>query len=140
MRPSLWKCLDRVLSFKILLADIPGKANSVNDFLSRMQTDPNLQLQIKVADHTPIREIEMKKEAEAPNVSSSNNIQIGPFFEKLQLAVDEHFIAQLKAHGLYDQFLAKQPSDDSDIQIKSYCYLSSIQQLVLIGSTIFRLF
>ena len=44
IHPSLWNCLDRVLSFNILLAHIPGRANSAADFLSRMQTDPNLSL------------------------------------------------------------------------------------------------
>ena len=32
IHPSLWNCLDRVLSFNILLAHIPGKANSAADF------------------------------------------------------------------------------------------------------------
>ena len=57
------------MSFNILLPLIPGKANSAADFLSRMQTDPNLTLQIKVTDHVPIREIEIETEAKAPNVS-----------------------------------------------------------------------
>ena len=43
---SLWNCLDRVLSFNVLLAHIPGKANTAADFLSRMQTDPNLSLSV----------------------------------------------------------------------------------------------
>ena len=38
IHPSLWNCLDRVLSFNILLAHFPGKANSAADFLSRIQT------------------------------------------------------------------------------------------------------
>ena len=44
IHPSLWNCLDRVLFFNILLAHISGEANSAADFLSRMQTDPNLTL------------------------------------------------------------------------------------------------
>ena len=36
IQPSLWNCLDRVMSFTILFAHIPGKANSAADFLSRM--------------------------------------------------------------------------------------------------------
>ena len=89
IHPSLWNCLDRVLSFNILLAHIPGKANSAADFLSRMQTDPNLTLQIKLTDHVPLRDIEIETEAKAENVSLSNISEIGPFSEELQPAVDE---------------------------------------------------
>ena len=120
IHPSLWNCLDRVLSFNILLAHIPGKANSAADFLPHMQTDPNLTLQIKLTDHVPVREIEIETEAKAPNVSLSNISEVAPFSEELQPAVDEQFITQLKAHGLYDQFMAKQHGDDPDIQIKGF--------------------
>ena len=81
IHPSLWNCLDRVLSFNILLAHIPGKAKSAADFLSRMQTDPNLTLQIKLTDHVPVREIENETKAKAPNVSLSNIDEIMPFSE-----------------------------------------------------------
>ena len=103
--------MDRVLSFNILLAHIPGKANSAADFLSRMQTVPTLTLQIKIKDHVPIREIEIETEAKAPTVFLSNRNEIAPFSEELQRAVDDQFITQLKAHGLHGQFLAKKPSD-----------------------------
>ena len=68
------------MSFNIL-AHIPGKANSAADFLSRMQTDPNLTLQIKLTDHVPLREIEIETEAKAANVSLSNISEIMPFSE-----------------------------------------------------------
>ena len=95
IHPSLWNCLDRVLYFKILLAHIPGKATSAADFLSRMQTDPSLTLQIKLTDHVPIREIEIETEAKASNVSLSNISEIAPFSEEIQLVADEHLITQL---------------------------------------------
>ena len=82
-----------------------------------MQTDPNLTLQIKLTDHVPVREIEIETEAKAPNVSLSNISEVAPFSEELQPAVDEQFITQLKAHSLYDQFIAKQHGDDPDIHI-----------------------
>ena len=130
--PSFWNCLDRVLSFNVLLAHIPGKATSAVDFLSRMQTDLNLTLQIELTDHVPIREIEIETEATAPNVSSSNICEIAPFSEEMQPVVDEQFIAQLKTHGLYDQFLAKQPSDESDIHIAGF-FLLFIDSAVKLG-------
>ena len=55
IHPSLWNCLDRVLSFDFLIAHIPGKANSAADFLSLVQTDPSLCLSIKLTDRVPIR-------------------------------------------------------------------------------------
>ena len=84
IHPSLWICLDRVLSFIILLAHIPGNANSASDFLSRMQTDLNLCFRIKLTDHVPIREIEVETEAKAPDVSLSNIDGIMPFFQDEQ--------------------------------------------------------
>ena len=69
IHPSLRSCLDRILSFNILLALFLGKANSAAYFLPRMQTDPNLTLQIKLTDRVLIREIETQTEAKAPNVS-----------------------------------------------------------------------
>ena len=117
IHPSSWNCWDRVLSFNILLAHIPGKANSAADFLSRMQTDPHLTLQIKLTNHVPIRENEIEGEAKAPNVPLSSISEIAPFSKELQPAVDEQFITQSKANGLYVQFLAKQPSNDLDIYI-----------------------
>ena len=95
IHPSLWNCLERVFSFNVLLAHIPGKANSAADFLSRMQTNPNLTLQIKLTDHVPIREIEIEKEAKSPNVSLSNINEIARLSGELQPAVDEQFITQL---------------------------------------------
>ena len=138
IHPSLWNCLDRVLSFNILLAHIPGKVNSAADFLSRMQTDPNLTLQIKLTDHVPFCEIEIETEAKAPNVSLSNISEVAPFCEELQPAVDEQFITQLKAHGLYDQFMAKQHGNDADIHITGFFSLSSIPQVNLIGTNNFE--
>ena len=138
IHPSLWNCLDRVLSFNILLAHIPGKANSAADFLSRMQTDPNLKLQIKLTDHVPVREIEIDTEAKVPDVSLSNISEITPFTEELQPAVDSQFSTQLKAHGLYDQFIAKQSSDNPDIHITGFFSLSSAPQVNLIETNDFE--
>ena len=130
--------LDRVLSFNILPAHIPGEADSAADFLPRIQTDPNLTLQMKLTDDVPIRENEIETEAKAGNVSLSNISEIAPFPEELQPAVDEHFITQLKAHGLYDQFMAKQTSDNPDFHITGFLSLSSIQQTNLIETNIFE--
>ena len=138
IHPSLWNCLDRVLSFNILLAHFPGKAKSAADFLSRMPTDPNLTLQIKLTDHVLVRELKIETEAKALNVSLSNIREVAPFPEELQPAVDEQFIIQLKAHGLYEQFIAKQHGDDPDIRTTGFFSLSLIPQVNVIETNNFE--
>ena len=138
IHPSPWICLETVLSFNNLPAHIPGKANSAADFLSGVQTNPNLTLQIKLTDHVPIREIEIETEAKSPNVSLSTINEIARLSGELQPAVDEQFITQLKAQGLYDQFIAKQPSDNPDIHITGFFFPSSISQVNLIKTNDFE--
>ena len=95
-----------------------------------MQTDPNLTLQIKLTDHVPVREIVIVTEAKASDVYSSNINEIALISEEIQPVVDEHLINQLKALGLYDQFLAKQPSDDPDIHITGFfSFINSASKL-----------
>ena len=67
----------------------------------------------------------------------SNISQVPPFSGDIQLVVDGHFINQLKAHGLYDQILAKQPTDNPDIHIMGLFSLSSILQVNLIETNDF---
>ena len=74
-----------VLSFNILLAHIPGKAISAADFLSRMQTEPNLTLQIKLTDYVPVREIKKETGAKAPDVFLPKISGFAPIFEESNL-------------------------------------------------------
>ena len=60
------------------------------------------------------------------------------FSEEIQPVVDEHLITQLKALGLYDKFLAKQPSDDPDNNITLFYTISSIRQVNLIETNDFE--
>ena len=103
-----------------------------------MRTDPNLTLQIKLPDHVPLREIEIETEAKVPNVFSSNISEITPFSEDILPVVDEQFINQLKSHGLCDQFLAKQLSDDPDIHITHLFSISLIPQVSLVETNDFE--
>ena len=84
-----------------------------------------------------MREIEIETEAKAPNVSLSNISEVAPFSEELQPAVDEQFITQLKAHGLYEQFIAIQHGDDPDIHITGFFSLSSFRQVIPIETNDF---
>ena len=138
IHPSLWKRPDGVLFFNILLAHILRKANSAADFLPRMQTDPNLTLQIKLTDLVPAREIEIESEAKAPDIFCSTIGEIAPFSEEIHPVVDEHLINQIKTLGLFDQFLAKQPKDDPDINLTGLDTFSSLPQVTLIGKNDFE--
>ena len=70
--PTLWNYLDRVLSFNIVLAHIPGTANHAADYLSRMETNPNQTIQLKLSDHIPIRHVEVNLTANTPDVEINN--------------------------------------------------------------------
>ena len=103
-----------------------------------MQRDPNLCLRIKLTDHVLIREKEIETKAIAPDVSQSNIDGIMPFFQNEQPCEDEHFITQLKKPGLCDHFLAKQPGDDSYLDITGFLSLTPIPQVNLIGTNDFE--
>ena len=91
--------------------------------------DPNLTWQIKHTGHVPIRENEKRTEAQAPHAFFPNTIENTLFSEEVQPVVDDHFISQLKAHGLFDQFLVKQPNDHLDVNVTKFFSLSSIPQV-----------
>ena len=130
-------CLDRVLSFNICLAHIPVKANSAADFLSLMQTDPSLSIQIKLTDDVPIREIEIETAGKTPDVALSNIAAVKTFPDELP-ALDENFLNQLKVHGLFDQFLAQQPAEDHVVTVNGLFSFISAPQINLIESNDFE--
>ena len=136
IHPSLWNCLDRVLSFNILLAHIPGKANSAADFLSRMQTDPSLTLSLKLTDRIPIKEIEIEKEAKAPDVALSNISSRQTFPEAIDDKADERLISQLKEFGLYEQFLQKttEAQTEPSLEITGFYSFCQVNQINLVSS------
>ena len=108
--PSVWNFLDRVLSFNIIIAHIPGTANYAADFLSRMQTDPSASLSLKLTDKIPVREIYIDSTARIPDASL--NLIANAFSEREQ--VDEALIANLQRLGLYQAYLDKQiPRDNT---------------------------
>ena len=90
--PSVWIFLDRILSFNIIIAHIPGTANYAAEFLSRMQTDPSASLSLKLTDKIPVREIYIDSTARIPDASLNTIAEA--FSEKEQ--VDEALIANLQ--------------------------------------------
>ena len=133
---SLWNCLDRVLSFNILLAHIPGKANSAADCLSRMQTDPTLTLSLKITDRIPIKEIEIETEAKSPDVALSNISDRAHFPESVDDQAFDRLISQLKEFGLYEQFLQKTTEAQTipSLDITGFYSFCQLNQINLVSS------
>ena len=78
--PSLWNFIDRVLSFNIVVGHIPGTANAAADFLSRMETNPNETVELRLTDRIPLRENVFSLSTKTPHLSS-NEIYDGYFEE-----------------------------------------------------------
>ena len=110
--PSVWNFLDRVLSFNIIIAHIPGTANYAADFLSRMQTDPSASLTLKLTDKIPVREIYVDTTARVPDASLNLVQAIDEAFSETE-QVDEALVANLQRLGLYQAYLDKQTTCDS---------------------------
>ena len=102
-----------------------------------MQTDPSLSIQIKLTDDVPIREIEIETAAKTPDVALSNISAVNTFPGELP-ALDQNFLSQLKLHGLYDQFLAKQLSDVHYVTVHGLFSLKHVPQMSLIASNDFE--
>ena len=98
-----------------------------------MQTDPSLSIQIKLTDNVPIRELEIETAAKTPDVALSNFDDVNTFPNELP-TLDDHFLNQLKIHGLFEQFLAKQPAEDQDITVNGLFSLTSVPQITLLDS------
>ena len=119
--PSLWNCLDRLLSFNLVIAHIPGRANYAADFLSRMQTDPTQTLELKLNDKIPIKEIEVETTAKTPDVLVNSIESMEDIFDDLTPTNvnNDAIISQLKQQGISDDILKQiqsqtqsQPSQD----------------------------
>ena len=66
--PSLWNACDFVLQLDFTIAHIPGKINTVADFLSRLEMDPNEKIILKIREDIPTKPMEV-------NVESTNTEQ-----------------------------------------------------------------
>ena len=50
LHPTLWKSLDRVIAYKIVLEHKPGRAKAVTVILWRTQFDPSESLELQLLD------------------------------------------------------------------------------------------
>ena len=114
--PSLWNCLDRLLSYNLVIAHIPGRANYAADFLSRVQSDLSTTLELKLTDRIPVREIEIESIAKTPDASLSSVDNIDKMFDQQISAIDENTINKLKQSGLSIDILE---------QIENHRYLNN---------------
>ena len=57
--PPLWNACDFVIQFNFVIAHIPGKNNTVADYLSRMEIDPTEKLVLKIREDVETRPIEV---------------------------------------------------------------------------------
>ena len=60
------------MSYNLVIAHIPGRANYAADFLSRIQSDLSTTLQLKLTDRIAVREIEIESIAKTPDASLSS--------------------------------------------------------------------
>ena len=103
--PSLWNCLDRLLSYNLVIAHIPGRANYAADFLSRVQSDLSTTIELKLTDRIPVREIEVQTIAKTPDASLSSVDSIDRMFDQQTTNKNDIFIHQLREQGVSDDLL-----------------------------------
>ena len=102
--PSLWNILDRLLSYNLVIAHIPGRANYAANFLSRVQTDPSHTIQLKPSDRIPVKEIEVETIAKSADVSLSC-LETLKVFSSNSSQIDQNVISELKQKGISDELL-----------------------------------
>ena len=110
--PTPWNFLDSVLSFNLVIAHIPGRANYAAHFLSRMQTDRTASLSLKLSDKIEIKEFQIDTAAKSPDASLNHITSIDKILEEERN--DLKFIEQLKEVGLYDAYLGKMKDVSKD--------------------------
>ena len=103
--PFLWNCLDRLLSYNLVIAYIPGRANYAADFLSGVQNDLSTTIELKLTDRIPVREIEVQTIAKKPDASPSSTDSIHRMFDQQRTNKSDILIHQLREKGISDDLL-----------------------------------
>ena len=128
--PSLWNFLDRTLSFNLVIAHIPGRANYAADFLSRVQIDPSQTIQLKLTDPIPVKETEIETVAKSPDASLSCLETFESLFSSNSSQIGQNVISELKQKGISDYLLMQiqlqtktntEPDDISGLIRLKYC-------------------
>ena len=102
------------MSFNIVIAHIPGKANYAADFLSRVQTEKCASLTLKHMNQIPVKEIQVESEAKSPDVMITN-INVFDEFSSPETE-NQEMISQLQSLGLYEAYLERRKQNEEGIQ------------------------
>ena len=116
--PTLWNFLDRVLSFNLVIAHIPGRANYAADFLSRMQTDRSEKMSLTLTDKILIKEVHIDTTAQIPDAM----VNLISWNEDGFETTERKFIEQLRKCGLFDQYV-EQTKIEVETDIKGFLQL-----------------
>ena len=100
--PSLWNDVARVTAFNIVVTHTPGKAKAAADFISRLQSNPNESIELKLSDRISVREIEIDVRAKLPD-NTINARFAGNLPVDLLQVVDINTLITFKQFGNYDQ-------------------------------------
>ena len=104
IRSQLQNFLDRVLSFNIIFAHIPDKANLAETFFARVKKDKGFSLEL--TDKVPVREIYEEFEAKSPDILNSNIDLLNIVSESDRL--EAIIISRVQIFGLYDKDVERQ--------------------------------
>ena len=109
--------MDLVTAFNIVVTHIPGKANAAAEFLSRLQSNPNETIELKLTDKIPIREIEIDVRAKLPD-NTINELFADNLPVDLLHVVDINTLKTLKQSGHYAQAVNQLKSLTSDRELQ----------------------
>ena len=104
-----------------MVTHIPGKCNAAADFQSRLQSNPNETIELKLADRIPIREIEIDVQAKLPNNTINEFFADSLLIDVLHV-VEINTLIILKQSGHYAQAVnhVKNLTTDRELQLTKY--------------------
>ena len=119
--PSLWSYVERVTAFNIVVTHISGKANAAEDFLSRLQWNPNETIELKLTDRIQVRETEIDVRAKLPDNTIKELFADNLPVDLLQV-VDMNTLIKLQQSGNYDQVMhqLKNLTSNCELQLAKY--------------------
>ena len=120
-----------MLSFNLVIAHIPGKANYAADFFYRVEADRTSTVSLKLNEKITVRDIETNTEAKIPNTDLNSIECVDEFFESK--TENEAFINQLKRCGLYETYQLKMSNIENEIKGLVKLYKPQVNMLEYIN-------
>ena len=109
--------MEKVTALIIVVTHIPGKANAAADFLSRLQSNPNESIKLKLTDRIPIREIDIDVRAKLPD-NTINELFADNLPVYLLQVVDINTLITLKQSRDYDQAVHQLKTLTSNLELQ----------------------